>query len=326
MVLIVAAAYNFNSYVFSCDKIKCRYIQSNANFDFKADAINEPESNHLCPSSINFSNTKSLNGRANKICTSYISSSSIDQTDMDKMLDCAVIDLSENEIERVEKTFFDNHLQLESLNLNNNRLTFLPEHVFAGIANLKKLSLRNNFIEVLSCDLFRFNIKLEHIDFSNNQLTRVPPNVFNNLDNLRFASFSGNPCVDLAFPQTTLKELKAKLSTTCKGRDLLTFIISLIKISSKLQNGSFGLQEISKVIEHVSNASNRVDDTTESINSTLSLVTPAPNVNNDLEVLIVSLFWLIIPIILILFAIFTALAFVIYKKYFVYSVNISRRS
>lgn len=265
---------------------------------------------------------------------SYISSSTIDQSDMDRMLDCTIIDLSGNDIEKIERSFFDNHQKLESLNLDNNRLISFPENVFSGFLNLRKLSVQNNFLEVISCSLFRFNLKLEHIDFSNNKLTRISPNILNSLSELRFASFKGNFCVNSTFPQESLEELKAKISTSCGGKDLLTFIVSLMKISANLKNGKLGLQEVSKfngnIDQQIKSVTTQIDLTTKTIgleitSTASSIITKRAKDTSDLDTLIVSLFWLIVPIILILLAIFAAIFFAIYKKYFVYSVNASRR-
>ena len=251
------------------------------------------------------------------------------------MIDCTIIDLSGNEIENIERSFFDNHLKLESLNLDNNRLISLPENVFSGLMNLRKLSVKNNFLEIISCSLFRFNLKLEHIDFSNNKLTRISPNVLNNLNELTFASFEENFCINSTFPQEPLEELKAKISTSCGGKDLLTFIISLMKLSSHLKNGKLGLQEVAKFTGNIEvnqtrrNLTMQIDLTTKINDSKTAsigspVITKATRDSSDLDILIVSLFWLIIPIILILLAILAAIFFAIYKKYFVYSLNASR--
>lgn len=306
---IVASVFSIISAVSSCDKIRCRYIQSKANAEHKLDVTNDLESHQTSPSFVN-----------DKLCWSYLSSSTVDQSDLDKMLDCAIIDLSGNEIKKIESGFFEKHQQLESLNLDNNLLTFLPEHVFAGLVNLKSLSLRNNSIESLSSDLFKFNLKLEHIDFSNNKLTKVPPSIFSNLSALKLASFHGNPCIDSAFPEVTMSELTDNISRNCGGRDLLAFIISLLKISTHLKNGSLGLHNISQINDQGKNNSTQAEIFPTSTTSPIIKSTST----SDIDVLIISLFWLIIPIILILFSILLAIAFVIYKKYFIYSVNVSR--
>lgn len=52
----------------------------------------------------------------------------------------------------------------------------------------------------------------------------------------------------------------------------------------------------------------------------------ATNNETDLDMLLISLFWLIIPITLILFAILAAISYAIYNKYFVYSIKTQTES
>jgi Leucine rich repeat len=340
MYFLSTLIFIFSSFSLSlpqvCNKINCRYIQSNSNFYLNSDFINE--SNNFLPQqkSAKVSATK----QKTKICVSFFSSNDIDRRDFEKMLDCSSIDLSGNEIKRVESNFFASLYRLESLNLDNNQLRVLPDNVFDELENLRKISVKNNFLESLDGDLFKFNFNLESVDFSNNKLSRISPQILDYSKQLKFASFLGNFCVDLTFPEVKLEELKAHITAMCSERNLITFIVSLMNLSQQFKNSAvmqknqtLSGNETKVIEENLTTKNNQNESTTvETISIKLNRtnqIATKPKLKEtptDLDILIFSLFWLIVPIILILFAILTMISYAIYNKYFKYSLNYPRRN
>lgn len=314
-------ASSVEAYTSGCDKVKCRYNQREAGVMFASDFVHE-EIKHA-PSRHYWSSVIEI---PHQICYNYISSSSIGLNDFEKMLNCTSIDLSWNGIDYIERIFLKDLKQLESLNLSHNQLKLLPENVFDDLVSLKKLEIRNNLLESLNEGVFKFNPKLKSVDFSENKLKIIPSTIFSNTKKLRYASFAENFCVDKRFPRLSLRELENHFETNCSERNLKTFSIKLSKILLHLKNGAFAsngtLINGTTQFENVTGiltSTQKNNSTTESIPTTT-----ARNVEKDLDIFIVSLFWLIITIVLILFAIVAIIIYAIYKKYFVYLVSFGR--
>jgi Ca2+/Na+ antiporter len=116
--------------------------------------------------------------------------------------------------------------------------------------------------------------------------------------------------------------------------NIIAFIVSLMKLSTQIKN-STAMQKVQTLSGNQTNMikeSSAINDTTanETISTKLNKTTATTPKHNetqtDLDVLIVSLFWLIVPIILILFAILAMISWAIYNKYFKYSLNHPRRN
>lgn len=296
----------------NCDKINCRYLQSSADF------LYDNEKNAFLPHQhkMRFSQPKQM-------CVNFLSSNDINRSDFDKMHDCSSINLKGNQIENLERNFFENLCNLESLNFDDNRLKLLPKNVFDELTGLKKLSARNNLLETLDDGLFEFNLKLESVDFSHNKLSIISPQILNNAKFLKFASFNGNFCIDLTFPDVELEDLKSRIVAMCGQRNIMTLIVSLMKLSVQIKNTKLN-QEHGKLIETSTEATKDRLQTRIASNVT-AMKSKVKENPKDLDVLIVSLFWLIVPIISILFVILAIISFAVYNKYFKYSLHFPRR-
>ncbi|XP_029172426.1 leucine-rich repeats and immunoglobulin-like domains protein 1 [Nylanderia fulva] len=82
-----------------------------------------------------------------------------------------VVDMSNFSLRGLEKTAFDNVLDVESLILANNSLTSLPEFVFSNLSRLRSLSLSGNQISNLR-NLFVGLKNLQLLDISRNLCER----------------------------------------------------------------------------------------------------------------------------------------------------------
>lgn len=256
--------------------------------------------------------------------TSYISSTTINRGDMNRMLDCLLIDLRHNAISRLERNWFEKHQQLVTLNLDHNQLRKLPTHVFDDLISLKNLSISFNLIEVLEDGIFKCNRKLRFVDFSNNKLARIPSSIFSSLPRLKFASFDGNICIDSAYPDESLEELELQIEARCGERNLKSFILGLTQILEHLRNGNFQSNNTIEGENKTSTAQNSIGNRTEATRPTTqaSIVkTTTEHVPEETNFLLVSLFWLIVLIIFILFAILSLTFYVVYKKFIVYQVR-----
>lgn len=309
-------------------KVQCRFIQNSFQL--------MPDEFKFNNSSISTSKSVSKVGVKSKYYLIYFSSTEIGKEGMKLLVNCAIIDLSGNGIEKLEKSFFEDHLQLESLYLHDNRLTALPSNIFDGLVNLENLSMRNNCLEQLNGDLFNYNTKLKRIDFSYNCLNFISPSIFDTVIKVRMASFIGNECINLAYPEVTLPALINEIANRCRRKEYawpwFIFRVYTLNVTDQTRNYPVQTATIGSTINPASetttadqpeNSSPSTDPTEDILNSTLFVSTTANN-SRDSDNLIAGLFWLIIPIILILGAILAALMYVIYKKYFVFSVGAQR--
>ena len=308
-VIIIFASF-FISKAHNCIKTRCRFIQTNVRPNWKIIDHNNEFSHHPTQ----FTTHKS----DGEICVSFISSPGIDQNIFNKMTDYFAIDLSGNEIKTIEKTYFVLLNQLETLNLNENLIQSFPMNVFDDLTNLRKITMRTNLIEFLDGDLFAFNHHLEIIDFSYNKIARVSPQTFNHLNAPKIISLRGNLCIDIIFPEVDWEKFKSDVAAMCSDRNIVAFIVNLMKISKQANNNT--IFETVKLEKEDNSTGFEITSVIKKSSSSTRLETPS-----ELDVLLTSLFWLIVPVILILSIILGLICFAIYNKYFNYSLAYSRR-
>uniref|UniRef100_A0A0N5ATT8 LRRCT domain-containing protein n=1 Tax=Syphacia muris TaxID=451379 RepID=A0A0N5ATT8_9BILA len=107
------------------------------------------------------------------------------------------INLSNNNITTIPQ--FGNLPKLISLELNNNKLTDIPENCFNGTTSLRSLKVKANKI----CNLSRITLnevkeKLETLDLSHNCFERIPAQNLRNSLSLQYLDLSGNLISEIA--------------------------------------------------------------------------------------------------------------------------------
>ena len=81
---------------------------------------------------------------------------------------------------------------LETLYLDGNQLSALPEDVFAGLGSLEELWLNHNQLSELPEDIFDGLDNLEELWLNHNQLSELPEDVFDGLGNLKMLALYEN--------------------------------------------------------------------------------------------------------------------------------------
>jgi hypothetical protein len=81
------------------------------------------------------------------------------------------LQLANNRIEQIEETAFDDLLNIETVNLRNNRISFIPNRLFKHY-NLKFIYLQSNLLTQLDSWIF-FLPKILIIDLSNNRISQL---------------------------------------------------------------------------------------------------------------------------------------------------------
>ncbi|XP_077138330.1 toll-like receptor 5 [Ranitomeya variabilis] len=142
------------------------------------------------------------------------------------------LDLSDNMIQLIWENgqcwdMFKNFSALQSINLANNYIRFLPKGVFSGLTSLQELNLSSNFLTHVMSDLLPVN--LHTLDVSKNQLLSPNPDVFFGLGtiDLRHNQFICEcPLVDFLiwFNTTNVTLVGDRQDIYCAYPDRLRFV------------------------------------------------------------------------------------------------------
>ncbi len=116
------------------------------------------------------------------------------------------LDLSRQSLTRIPSDIFS-RIDLEELNLSNNRLTGAPQAEIRHLQKLRVLDLSNNNLTGLPAELGQLS-NLETLDVSGNALTGLPMEL-GNLTQLRLLDVSGNP-----YSKQDLDQIVKKLPNT----------------------------------------------------------------------------------------------------------------
>ena len=106
-------------------------------------------------------------------------------------LKIVVLSLAKQNIVSLKPGDFEG-LSTSTLNLSNNNLNTLPEGVFTGLKNLRRLELGHNQIITLPEGVFEPLTKLKALSLNNNQLITLPEGVFYGLQTLERVNLSYN--------------------------------------------------------------------------------------------------------------------------------------
>jgi len=117
------------------------------------------------------------------------------------------LSLANNRLSVLPDPVFATLTGLENLFLSGNRLTNLTQPLFDNLSNLVRLLLANNRISHLDSTLFNSLSSLEQLSLENNELSFLPSSVFNRLISLRTLTLQGNRLsavhLDVFFVQPT---------------------------------------------------------------------------------------------------------------------------
>lgn len=90
------------------------------------------------------------------------------------------VDCSNRDVTHLQENMFNwtGSDQLPELSLENNRLTFLPGHIFDPLLGLRTLNLNHNQLKALEVSLFSKLKNLKFLDMKGNQLSTLPVGMF----------------------------------------------------------------------------------------------------------------------------------------------------
>ncbi|XP_055676839.1 leucine-rich repeat-containing protein 15-like [Lutzomyia longipalpis] len=107
-------------------------------------------------------------------------------------INVTTLDLSENQIDEIDKDAFGGFINLHRLYLDHNRLSHMAVGVFNPLMKLKYLSLHSNNLQSIDTMRFPENSSLEELFLINNHITNLPEGSFENLRKLNNLHLSRN--------------------------------------------------------------------------------------------------------------------------------------
>lgn len=189
-------------------------------------------------------------------------------------------------MEILDFEFSEEFTKLEELYFDRNKISDFSVNFVEKVANLRIFSAAFNRIEKISEDFFSGNLHLEEVNFEHNLLKIIPPEIFKINWKIKILRFNGNLCIDQKYFAANLGDFFTQIQNHCN--------------SSK---SIFKLNNTSVIMNNNNNSSSNDCKDIE---------------NSNLDILVTSLFWMIIPIIIILFAILALILYAIYNKFVVY--------
>lgn len=117
------------------------------------------------------------------------------------------LDLSSNQIEKIDENAFYGLKLLKTLDLQFNRIKILYTYVFVTIINIEVIMLNDNQLAGIDDQQFAKNTKLAHIDLSNNHIEMVTGKCFQQLTNLTILNLSNNKLREFSTEYFVVKKL-----------------------------------------------------------------------------------------------------------------------
>ncbi|GFO46239.1 slit protein [Plakobranchus ocellatus] len=111
-----------------------------------------------------------------------------------KIKNVIVINLYNNDIEKIERDGFKGLMKLQALILGENMIQHIPKNIFNGAVfpQLKYLSLERNTLERIESETFCNLTRLTSIKLNNNSISYISKDAFKGLSNLTGLDLSGN--------------------------------------------------------------------------------------------------------------------------------------
>ncbi|XP_072297878.1 uncharacterized protein [Eucyclogobius newberryi] len=138
------------------------------------------------------------------------------------------LDLSRNNISKIQGSDFLHFQNLTTLKLKENSISHIGKHTFSKLISLKQLVLSSNKIGKLEDDVFDGLSKLSELLLDSNPIQTVEPNAFRALNNLKLLELSNNRLCSVAqvhlatrhMPQLNELRIRNIGITTFRSQDL----------------------------------------------------------------------------------------------------------
>lgn len=144
----------------------------------------------------------------------------------DNTLNLNTLDLSHNPLQRIEPDPFDHMTSLEHLKLNGCNLTYISSEAFSHLENLRELELAYNELKTLNWrNVLTPLVRLEHLNIRHTGITSLPGDAFAKNLYLRELSLADNELGHLDIEETlghNLHSLQSLDLSNCNLQDRLS--------------------------------------------------------------------------------------------------------
>lgn len=143
---------------------------------------------------------------------------SVDKTAFEGLRLLIELDLSKNNLSKLNRDTFRDNLKLRILTLSHNKLTRIESGLFYNLTHLQRIVLNDNEINWLGNQVFEKLPSLQHINLANNKLTQIMDDFTSNLIKLNSLNLEGNPWIcDCHLEKFRNKMIANSLITTPTG-------------------------------------------------------------------------------------------------------------
>ena len=165
----------------------------------------------------------------------------------------------------LDSRIFNLMQNLKVLNLNSNKLQEIQRGTFDQLKLLTSLDLSSNNLKTLETSVFDGLQSLQVLNLGGNRLITVSPNILAPLKDLQIANLTNNDCINLSYPEETLKEIEEELIKECtKHVEIECFTLGThFKRDNDIRNENFECIAVDLTImqpkTRISNLKNKVD-------------------------------------------------------------------
>lgn len=123
---------------------------------------------------------------------------------------------------------------------------------YKDLTNLESINLNQNRLQRLDRDTFKYNLKLKNILLWKNELTALYPQMFSHLPNLKWVELGGNVCIDKDFGDSPSKaDIERDLSTCGMNYVFQDNIQDFDARLNKVEENTKDIAEISRNVDRM---------------------------------------------------------------------------
>jgi Leucine-rich repeat (LRR) protein len=123
--------------------------------------------------------------------------------------------LSYNKIKHLSESLLNSLHNLEMLHLSHNKIQFIDSRTFENLKNIEAILLNHNQLESIEKNMLINNKKLDWIWLDHNKINLMDYRMFDGLKALTEVDLEDNECITGVYLENSLEVMKAKLRENC---------------------------------------------------------------------------------------------------------------
>jgi Leucine-rich repeat (LRR) protein len=123
--------------------------------------------------------------------------------------------LSYNQIKHLSEKLFNSLHDLTTLHLSHNKIHFIDSKTFKNLKNIHIITLNHNQLESIEKNMLINNKKLDWIWLDHNKIKMIDYRMFEGIKSLTEVDLEGNLCISGKYFENTFKIMKTELKENC---------------------------------------------------------------------------------------------------------------